>query len=282
MKKESTESIIITQLLPISLTVVIFIFLTAVTYAAIYILNRFIGTGGEDILTKVQLSDVLVGMTIYLKTSVDFGILIGNLMTRYNHWRDRIAIEIGTALGNGLGTIIILSIWDYFRTVKWLLVAMIVLASLVLFKLAEEGLGHVRERTISQGLENLVKPFEKFITSVNKYLSPVLNKIVPHISMRPKPNLTFWGLFSIAFTIPFILGLDDFAGYVPLFSIVNVFGFAVGVYLGHMILNMALFISPKKTVEVVKNPYISFAGSVAFVGIALWGLFEAFKLAVLH
>ncbi len=281
--KQQKDSVFITQLLPILLTVVIFLFLTTITYAAIYVLNRFVGRG-DDILTKVRFYDVLVGLTIYLKTSVDFGILIGNLMTKYNHWRDRIAIEIGTALGNGAGTIIILSIWDYFRTVKWLLVLMIVIASLVLFKLAEEGLDHAKEKEkdLPSSFRKLLYSFEKIILGLNKALSPVMSKLVPNISMRPKPNLTFWGLFSVAFTVPFILGLDDFAGYVPLFSVVNVFGFAVGVYFGHMVLNMALYLSPKKTIQIVKNPYISFAGSVAFVGIALWGLFEAFKLAFIH
>jgi hypothetical protein len=91
-----------------------------------------------------------------------------------------------------------------------------------------------------------------------------------------------WGLFIASFTIPFILGLDDFAGYVPLFSIVNVFGFSIGVFLGHMILNMALFIAPAKTIKAVKNPIISLAGSVVFVGLGLWGLFEVAKLLFLH
>jgi hypothetical protein len=45
-----------------------------------------------------------------------------------------------------------------------------------------------------------------------------------------------------------------------------------------MLLNIALFLSPSATIRAVKNPIISFFGSVAFVGLALWGLFEAAKL----
>jgi len=81
-----------------------------------------------------------------------------------------------------------------------------------------------------------------------------------------------------AFTVPFILGLDDFAGYVPLFKIVNVFGFAIGVFAGHMILNIFLFISPKTTINVVKNAYISAVGALVFIGLAIWGISETIHL----
>lgn len=82
--------------------------------------------------------------------------------------------------------------------------------------------------------------------------------------------------------MPFILGLDDFAGYVLLFNIVNVFGFGIGVFLGHMVLNIFLCISPKRTIQAVKNPLIAFIGSVAFIILACWGFYEAFKLLFLH
>jgi hypothetical protein len=49
-----------------------------------------------------------------------------------------------------------------------------------------------------------------------------------------------------------------------------------------MILNVALYISPSRTITLVRNPVIAIIGSVAFVGLAGWGLFEAFKLLFLH
>jgi putative Ca2+/H+ antiporter (TMEM165/GDT1 family) len=61
-----------------------------------------------------------------------------------------------------------------------------------------------------------------------------------------------------------------------------VFGFGIGVFIGHMILNVLLYISPKKTIAAVKNPIISFAGSIAFMGLAVWGLIEAVKLLTGH
>ena len=280
--KTTPDTVFIRQLLPLLLTFIIFLFLTYVTYAAIIFLNIYIGR--TDIFTKLRWEDVIVGMVIYLKTSVDFGILIGNLMTRYNHWRDRIAIEVGTALGNGLGTILVLIIWDIFRNVRWLLVIMILVAAIVLLKLAEEGLDHVKKKksALPKVLTAFADLFEIFLKKINRVFSPLFRFLIPNMSMKPPAGLSFTGLFTFAFIVPFILGLDDFAGYIPLFDIVKVFGFAIGIYAGHMILNIALFLSPKRTVALVKNPIISLAGSLAFVGIALWGLFEVLKLMLLH
>jgi hypothetical protein len=225
-----------------------------------------------------------VGLTIYLKTSVDFALLIGNLMANYQGVRNRIAIEIGTAFGNALGTIIVLFIWNFFRDIEWLLAIMITVAAFVLFRLAQDGLEHAKEAhlKLNPAVQGAIDGYEKYLTGLNKSLDPVLRRIVPHASMKPIKNLSVWGLFIAAFTIPFILGLDDFAGYVPLFSIVNVFGFSIGVFLGHMILNMALFVNPQSTIKVVKNAYISLVGSIVFVGLGIWGLFEVVKLLFLH
>jgi hypothetical protein len=43
--------------------------------------------------------------------------------------------------------------------------------------------------------------------------------VVPKIDAKDKGPLRFWPLFWFSCSIPFILGLDDFAGYVPLFSL---------------------------------------------------------------
>jgi len=100
--------------------------------------------------------------------------------------------------------------------------------------------------------------------------------------MKPGVSKTWSGLFLSSLTIPFILGLDDFAGYVPIFNIVNVFGFSIGVLFGHMVLNIFLFISPQRTIKVVKNPLVSFFGSIAFILLGLWGLYEIIRILFIH
>ena len=265
------------QIIPLVLTIVIFGILVAMLHALLVFLNLFTA---HDIILKIQWADVLVGMTIYLKTSVDFAIFIGNLMHSYPGWKNRIAIEIGTAAGNAFGTFMILIIWNFFRDVHLLLALMVFVASLVLLRMAEEGFEHVE--TDIPWLKSISSGLNKALLKFNKPFGFILNTIIPKSNMTMKKSLSFFGLFFLSFTVPFILGLDDFAGYVPLFSIVNVYGFAIGVFLGHMILNIFLFISPNHTIKIVKNAYISFIGSIVFIGLAVWGLIEVFKILFEH
>lgn len=267
------------QVVPLLLTSVVCATGVALLFGQIHLLNHFV-IAREPIVPVLRWPDVLIGVTIYLKTSIDFAIFIGRLMTKYPGWKNRIMIEIGTALGNIGGTLAILILWDVFREVKALMAVMIVIAALVLLRMAEEGLEHVKDENGKYhvhffGLEIL---FERTLHRFNTLIAPVLNRLIPRTDMKEGVQKGFFGLFVLAFTIPFILGLDDFAGYIPLFNIVNVFGFGSGVFIGHMLLNIALFLSPKVTIRVVKHPLISFFGSIAFVGLALWGLFEAARL----
>jgi len=275
------SKILIEQGIPLILTLVIFGILSLGVYLLILVLNQF---SGEDVVMQIRSVDVIVGMTIYLKTSVDFAIYIGNLMRLYPGWKNRIAIEIGTALGNALGTMSIMVIWNFFREVKILLAMMIVIAALVLLRMAEEGYEHVLEnkKGVPEKLGKFVKVQLKYLTITNRIFSPILRYILPQMNMKTAIHKTFWGLFIASFSVPFILGLDDFAGYVSLFNVVNVLGFAVGVLLGHMILNIFLFISPKRTVAIVQNSYIAYIGSMAFILLAIWGLYEAIKIILGH
>ena len=274
---KNKESVFLSQYLPLILTVVIFLVLSAVLYLEIIVLNTF---SSEHILTQIRWGDVLVGMTIYLKTSVDFAIFIGNLMSQYPGWKNRIAIELGTAVGNALGTMIVLGIWSFFREIDWLLALMIFVAALVLLRLAQDGVEHAKEGLTQKrnALAMTIIAMEKVLKSINSFVNPVLKYIIPHVSMRSVGKKTLIGVVAMSFTIPFILGLDDFAGYVPLFDIVNVFGFSIGVLMGHMILNAFLFISPKKTIAIVKNSIISFIGSLAFIALAIWGFYEVYRI----
>ncbi len=268
------------QLLPIILTILLLAFLAYILHAEINILNLFIS---EKISKLIRYSDILVGMTIYLKTSIDFAIFMGNLMKSNPGWKNRIAIEIGTGIGNAFGTMTVLGIWSIFKEINFLLSLMVIIASLVLFRLAQEGIHHILETKLSPvNLFKVAVVLDRILDRINLYTKPVLKFLIPNISMSSFKSSSFYDLFKYSFTIPFILGLDDFAGYVPLFSIVNVFGFGLGVMAGHTILNILLFMSAGKTVRTIKNPYISFLGSIAFIILALWGLKEGLHLLFLN
>lgn len=265
------------QSFALTLTVVTCAVLIGLIWVEVRILNHWID---GKIALRISLADILVGAVIYLKTAIDFVIFIAQLMSKNPGLKGRIGIEIGTALGNGIGTMLILIVWAFFKKVHWLLAVMIVIAALVLLRLAQDTLVHARN--YHPRLEALINGLDRSLAFINRITEPVLTRIVPAQSMKAAHKRTLRALLVMAFTVPFILGLDDFAGYVPLFNVVNVFSFSIGVLLAHMFLNISLYISPNRTIAAVKNPLLSFAGSVAFVGLAAWGLIEAFRLLFLH
>lgn len=267
------------QLIPLLLTVVVFLALGGLSFGLIVFLNFLPHT--TDISLRVRWYDILIGGTIYLKTSVDFAIFIGRLMHTNPGWKNRVAIEIGTAVGNGLGTIIVLVIWTLFKEVKWLLATMILLAALVLFELAFASLEHFSKWEGNGRLKHfLYSTTNRVLSGIIKFTQPLTRKILPDLGQKLKgaQSLSWKKLLTFSFSVPFILGLDDFSGYVPLFNIVNVFGFSLGVIGAHMLLNIALFINPSVTVKAVQNEWVSFLGALAFVGLAVWALVEVAKI----
>jgi hypothetical protein len=105
---------------------------------------------------------------------------------------------------------------------------------------------------------------------------------MPKLSFDTTQKLSIWWLMVSSFSIPFILGMDDFAGYVPLFNIINVFWFGIGVFLWHTILTSFLFVSPEKTVQIIKNPIIAILWSLAFIGIALRWFYDSLHMIWTH
>lgn len=265
--------------LPLLSAVLVFVFGSLLIWMQIYLSNRFLPVT-EPISLRIRWADVLVGLTIYLKTSIDFALFIGRLMATYRGWRRRILIECGTAFGNILGTAVVLLIWTLFKEVRPLLALMIIVASIVLLRLAEEGVAHIVEdpasaRSLTGKAAHLL---DWLVRPVTTALSPILNRLVPSQAKLEKTATSSGQLLALAFSIPFILGLDDFAGYVPLFDVVRVYGFSIGVFLGHLVLTAALFVSPERTIAAVKQPLVSLFGSLAFIGLAVWGFIEAFRL----
>lgn len=282
LKFKEKTSLFYQQAIPIGLTMVVFAALASALYFLIGILNRFV-PASQAVQVHFHWPDILAGMFVYFKTSVDFALFIGRLMQSNQGWRKRIAIEIGTALGNAVSTMIVLCLWVIFKELHILLGLMTLLAALILFEMADEGLSHFGHwRFAREPQRTLYIIIRGFLDAVLKVVRPLTSRIVPNLSEKlgGDEHLKWKQLFIFSLTIPFLLGLDDFAGYVPLFSIVNVFGFALGVLAAHMLLNIALFIKPEATIKFVKNQWISLLGSLAFIGLAIWGIIEAIRIFI--
>ncbi len=272
------NKVIIEQLIPVLLTIITFLGLSTGLYALLLTLNNL--PIKEEIILDFRKRDVLIGMAIYLKTAIDFAIFIGNLMHTNPGWKKRVAIEFGTAVGNAAGTFLVLILWVLFKEVPILMMVMVFLASIILLRMAHESLEEFlkQKKSFLIDIKMPVYLLQSQLNFVNKLFRPILKYFVPHLNLTKAKKLSFTNLIVFSFTVPFILGLDDFAGYIPLFSVINLFGFALGVMLGHMILNVGLFIWPTLTVKVVRHPFVLVIGGVAFIILALWGFYEVGKL----
>jgi len=278
------QSKILSQLVPLALTGVVMAVFIALLHAALLVFNAV--PFSEPITMQFRWIDVLIGATIYLKTSIDFAIFIGRLMAANPGWRSRVAIEIGTAAGNAFGTILVIGMWVLLKHVDILLALMVFIASLVLFELAHGSLEHFTSwgaTKKNQGLSIKKVIFlllHGFLDRIKKLIDPILSRVMPDLGekMKGKSTLDWKNLLKFSMSVPFILGLDDFAGYVPLFTVVNVYGFAIGVIASHTILNIALFLSPQKTIVMVKNEIVSFLGAIAFIGLGVYGLVETVRI----
>lgn len=267
------------QLIPIFLAVVTFLGLSFFLFFFIHLLN--LAPVSDKIIPHLRFVDILVGFTIYIKTAIDFALFIGILMSNFPGWKNRIAIEIGTALGNAIGTLLILVVWTFFKEVPLLLIAMVFIASLVLFRMAQDEFALYKERpTLPKRFNASISFLEKALLPFNQFFKPLLSLLIPHLSLKDKQKRSWMGLFFFALSIPFILGLDDFAGYIPLFSLINIFGFAIGVFLGHMVLTISLFASPAHTTKMVKQPVVLAIGGIIFLGLALFGFYETYHIFV--
>lgn len=271
------KKLLIEQALPIFLTFLTFLALATLLYGLLVILSSF--NTGAPIILDFRRREVLFGIIIYLKTAIDFAIFTGNLMKSNPGWKKRIAIELGTAVGNGFGTFLILIIWSLFRAVPPLMIVMIFVAAVVLLRMAQESFEEfLKQRESFIKLKMPVGLLQDQLNIINKIFRPILKYVVPNLNLTKTKKLSFINLVVFSLTIPFVLGLDDFAGYIPLFTLINVFGFTLGILLGHMLLTIGLFAFPKKTVEIVKHPIVLVVGGVAFIGLGLYGFWEAIQI----
>ncbi len=269
----------LSQLVPLVLTGVVMAVFILLLHAALLLFNAV--PFSEPINMNFRFIDVIIGATIYLKTSIDFAIFIGRLMAANPGWRSRVAIEIGTAAGNAFGTILVIGMWVLLKHVDILLALMVFVASLVLFELAHGSLEHFSNWEGRGGIKKILfSILHIFLDRIKKLIHPILSRVMPDLGekMKGKSTLDWKHLLKFSTTVPFILGLDDFAGYVPLFTVVNVYGFAIGVIASHTLLNIALFLSPQKTIIVVKNEIVSFLGALAFIGLGIYGLVETVRI----
>jgi len=270
---------LIEKIIPVFLTVLTFFVLSTLLYGVLLVLDSL--HLQYPIILDFRKRELLFGILIFLKTAIDFAIFMGNLMHTNPGWKKKIAIAFGTSIGNAFGTFLILTVWTLFKEIPALMVISILFSSVILLKLSEESFElFLKQKKSFIKIRMPVGLLQNQLDFVNSLFRPILKFFVPDLNLTRTKKLSFINLIVFSFTIPFILGINDFAGYIPLFEYVNVFGFTLGVMLGHMLLTIGLFMLPKKTVSVVKHPIVLIGGGLAFLAIAIFGFYESFKILI--
>ena len=287
-------------LIPLFWGAVLLIVSALLTISIIHVLNHFL-PDTNNLKLVFRIGDFALGTTIYLKTAIDFAILMTLYMKVYPGWKNRMAIESGTTIGNTLGTILVIIIWGLLQQFKIVLNLMVFYSAIILIKLAYETLEHIEDFSVDISskyplldfiydivfwpLDAFIKISIYFIKVVWKIIEATpFDKLIPDLNISSKDvegkKLTYTALFLMTLGVPFALGLDDFAGYIGLLTVVNVLSFAIGVYFGHFILNTFLFLNPQKTMKVIGHPLISWVGSMALMFIAYLGLREVYYTGI--
>ena len=268
------EKVLKSQIIPLIVAVTSAVFFVGLLFVSISLTNFVFPQ--EKIHLSIKIFDLLLGFYLYVKTSIDFAVFIGNMLISNPRWKNRLIIEWGTSLGNFCGTILIIWIWSFFRTISPLLEGIvIVLASFVLLELAAGSLSRLRLASW-----NREKSWHKYYFQLVSFLLRIRHLTAPFLGWMPDVEQTMTGkkflkpasLLLYSFSVPFILGSDDFASYISIFNVVNIFSFAIGVILGHLLLLGSFFLAPSSLAKLLAKPAFSALAIFTFLLIFFVGI----------
>lgn len=260
------------QLIPVSISLSLFGLCSVITYGLLHFLNGFDLVAHKLSLTLV-FGQFLIGIFIYLKTSVDYALFVGALMEKNPGTPKRIAMNVGTQIGCFLGVTVIVVLWVFFKEIHWLMAILLVIAGMILI-----GLGDGSQEHFSALPEKLRRPLEIFF-DVTRPIVKLFTFFMPDNEMSAK-EMNTKKLFFVSGIIPFALGADDLAGYMVLLNPVNAFSLLVGIYFGDAIIDIALFFDPEITVKIVKNRWVSYVGALFFIGLGLLSIYHAVRIFI--
>ncbi len=277
MKK---ESFFFSQTIPLLIAFLSTIVFLLILVANTHLLNTLFPH--EPIQFIFHPWDLALGLYLYLKTSVDFAVFIAAMMVANPGWKKRVAVEWGTSFGNFAGTIAIIWVWTIFRSIGPVFEGIIVIiASFVLLELAAGSLSRLKSAQwdTQHGFKKAFFSLSQLALKIRRLTAPFLGWM-PDVegAMAGRKVATLGALLLFAVSVPFILGSDDFAGYISVFSVVNVLSFATGVILGHGLLLAAMFAIPSAVETIMDNPWFSALAVTTFLAIFTLGTYDGSRL----
>jgi hypothetical protein len=251
---------LINQGFPVIVCGLLFLFFIS---SSIFFITYFINPmSTEKILLEFHLKDFLVGFFLYFITAVDYALIVGRMQTVNRGLQPRFVMNVFTCLGCFVGVTLVLFVWGFAKEIDWLIVALLIFAGSVMVKLAYEGLEYF------ENAPNIAKPIRVLTTQGVTFLHRLTEGLTFWIPELASPKVKKMRLSQLALwagVLPFIIGLDDFVGYMGAMTIYNVFSLLFGIYLADIVIDILIFISPKLTKKMVESAILSLLATYAFL-----------------
>jgi len=151
----------------------------------------------------------------------------------------------------------------------------LIFAGAVMIKLAHEGQEYYEDaKQIPAAFRNITIKTLTFFYSVTRFAT----FWIPELSGPKVKKMNVIHLAKWSFILPFIIGLDDFIGYMGAMTIYNVFSLLFGIYLADIVIDIIIFVSPSFTKKLVESPSLSFVATYAFIYLAYKSFSESYIL----
>lgn len=275
----STEKkhLLLKQFTPVIICAFLFIFFIQTTHLFIqYFINPF---STEQIQIVLYPSNILVGFFLYFVTAVDYALVVGRMQVVNSGFKARIVMNIFTCVGCYVGVSLVLFLWGFAKEVYWILVPLLIFAGAIMLKLAYEGKDYlVFDNPIAKKIGNGTT---KLLT-ILYFPTRLLTAWVPELATPNVQRMHITELAKWSFLLPFIIGLDDFIGYMGAMTIYNVYSLLFGIYIADIVIDLIIFISPKFTKKLVESPMLSLLAAYAFLYLAFKSFSESYDHIIHH
>ncbi len=267
---------IINQLIPVG--VCLFLLAAFVVTSQLMITQLINPFSQEKIVIQFLIPDIIAGFLLYFFTAIDYALIIGRMQVVNTGSKARFVMNVFTCVGCFVGVSLVLFLWGFAKEVVWLIIPILIFAGAVMIRLAYEG------REYFEHSPTLPPQLRTWIIRILRWLfvpAHTLTHWMPEINTPRVTKMSLMSLMKWSFLLPFIIGTDDLVGYMGAMTIYNVFSLLFGIYLADILIDIFIFVSPSLTKKLVENPYLSLAGTAAFLYLAYKSLSEA-TLLTLH
>jgi len=247
------------------------LFATTSIFFITHLINPF---SSEKIAIQLHPIDVFVGFFLYFVTAVDYALIVGRMQIANPGGKARFVMNVCTCVGCFAGVSLVLFLWGFAKEIDWFIIVLLIFAGSVMIKLAYESLDYFAEA------KSIWKPLRQVTVGGVTFLHNLTQGLtfwIPELGSPKVQKMSLLKLASWSFLLPFIIGLDDFVGYMGAMTIFNVFSLLIGIFFADVFIDVLIFTSPQITKRIVESAVLSFLASFAF----LYLMYKSYSEAIL-